>query len=470
MWGWLHSYCFLLSIQSGIARIALSVSSGQVSCGVSSIAGKSIFLLQAHSLEGNTSARSGKPLSSANEFDVVQKRTHSSEGNTSARSVTPLSLAQELDARSVKPLSSAQELDVVKQEYLFLMISALGLWGLLIYIKTSIDNYLETSTPTSPPWFCDGRLVMRIGGVGVVGWFLIGLVVFTHVMVFVEERRHLTAIEAIYLSSQILTTVGYGDFTPSTSAGYVFIAFYTLIGVTFFGWLFAELYEYGTSKKQLLSADAVGPAFARARSVQSNAQHHQKGRYDEFIQALWPCMLAAIVGTCFFHYYPGEQKPFWQALYTSVISLTSVGFGAFHPVTQAGYLFTSIWLLLGVSATANMIVTLGNCFFKYRKEVRAEHMSLELLEQMDISHTGAVDKIEFLRFELVRRGLCTTGDVDDILDLFADLDTNKSGELEIEHLETLVAPASRSVSKQPSCVPTPTNMRTSSFRHGYDDE
>lgn len=397
---------------------------------MNNIAGKGILLLQAQSLEGNTSAGSGRPLSSAQESAV--------------RGVERLSLAQELDARSVKPLGSAQEIEVVQKEYLFLTISAFGLWGLVIYIKFAIDNYLETSKPTSPPWFCDGRLVARIGGVGVIGWFLIGLVVFTHIMKFVEEQRHLTTIEAIYLSSQILTTVGYGDFTPSTSAGYVFLAFYTLTGVTFFGWLFAELYEYGTSKRRPIGPDAVGPAVSTARSTQSVALHHQKGRYDEFIQALWPCMVAAIVGTLFFHYYPGEQKPFWQALYTSVVSLTSVGFGAFHPVTQAGYLFTSVWLLLGVSATANMIVTLGNCFFKYRKEVRAEHMSMELLEQMDISHTGKVDKVEFLRFELVRRGLCGTDDIDDILDLFADLDTNKSGELEIEHLETLVRPASLS--------------------------
>lgn len=400
------------------------------------IAGKGIFLLQAHNAEGNTSAGSGRPISSTHEL--------------AARGVKPLSLAQELDARSVKPFGSEQNLEVLYYEYLFLTISAFGLYGLVIYIKTCIDDYIETSTPTSPPWFCDGRLVMHIGGVGVIGWFLIGLVVFTHVMTFVEERRHLTIIEAIYLSSQILTTVGYGDFTPSTSAGYVFLAFYTLTGVTIFGWLFAELYEFGTSKHGASSADAVAPAVARAHSAQSAAPHHQKGRYDDFIQALWPCMLAAIVGTLFFHFYPGEQKPFWQALYTSVVSLTSVGFGAFHPVTQAGYLFTSVWLLLGVSATANMIVTLGNSFFKYRKEVRAEHMSMELLEQMDISHSGNVDKVEFLRFELVRRGLCGTNDIDDILDLFADLDTNKSGELEIEHLETLVRQPCSGVSRIPS--------------------
>lgn len=423
MRGWLHTYCFLQSILFGIARTSHSAGSDRASCGLNGTARKSVFLLQAHTFESNTSALGDKSVIPAQKWN---------------------------------------------REYVALSISALVLWGLVLYVKISIDEYLEASTPTSPPWFCDGRLVMRFCGVGVVGWYLIAVLVFTQIMSFGEDRQHLTVIEAIYLSSQILTTVGYGDFTPATPAGYGFLAFYTLVGVTFFGLLFAEMfsYEFGTRKQQPLSADTVGAAIARVGSAQQVRHHHHKGRYDDFIHALWPCVLAAVVGTFFFHYYPGEQKPFWEALYTSVVSLTSVGFGAFHPVTQAGYLFTSVWLLLGVSATANMIVTLGNSFLKYRKEVRAEHMSLEMLAQMDISHTGKVDKMEFLRFELVRRGLCGTDDIDDILDLFADLDTSNAGELETVHLETLVRPESTPLFRAMSLK---SSMSVASLR-GRDDD
>lgn len=413
MRGWLHTYCFLQSILFGIARKAQSTGSDRSSCGLKCIPGKNVVLLQTLSLAGNTSAP------------------------------------------DVEPLSPEQEFDVLCHEYLFLTLSALSLCALAIYVKVCIDEYLETSTAASPPWFCDGRLILRFCGVGVAGWYLIGFVVFTHVMRFKESRRHLTSAEAIYLSSQILTTVGYGDFVPSTSPGYVFLAFYTLVGVSFFGLLFAEMftYEFGTPK-QHLSPAAVGAALARVNSEQSVRKHHQKGRYDDFFHSLWPCVLATVVGTLFFHFYPGERKSLWEALYMSVVSLTSVGFGTYHPETQAGYLFTAVWLLLGVSATANMIVTLGNCFFKYRKEIRAEHMSMEMLERMDIHHTGKIDKIEFLRFELVRRGLCETFDIQDILTLFEELDTTHANELEIVKLETLVRPAStpllRSISQSVS--------------------
>lgn len=404
MWGWLYTYCFLQSILFGIARKTQSTGSDRSSCGLNCIAGKNVVLLQTLSLAGNTSAVNNKPLSPEEQFNVVC------------------------------------------HEYLFLTLSALSLCALVVYVKVCIDEYLETSTPTSPPWFCDGQLVMRFCGVGVAGWFLIGLVVFTHVMRFGESQRNLTCAEAIYLSSQILTTVGYGDFAPTTSPGYIFLAFYTLVGVAFFGLLFAEMinWEFGTPKQDL-SPDAVGVALARVNCEMAVGQHNQKGRYDEFIHSLWPCVLATIVGTLFFHYFPGEQQPFWEALYTSVVSLTSVGFGAFHPVTQTGYLFTAAWLLLGVSATANMVVTLGNSFFKYRKEIRAEHMSIEMLEQMDIHHNGIVDKMTFLRFELVRRGLCRADDIRDILELFRELDTTHSDELEIVKLETLVRPSSTSL-------------------------
>merc|ERR1719181_1217731 len=56
---------------------------------------------------------------------------------------------------------------------------------------------------------------------------------FTHVVVFnsvhFDKPRTLTLVETIYLMSQVITTVGYGDITPAYTRGQVFIGIYVVM-------------------------------------------------------------------------------------------------------------------------------------------------------------------------------------------------------------------------------------------------
>lgn len=55
---------------------------------------------------------------------------------------------------------------------------------------------------------------------------------------FVED---LTWLDSVYLSVISLTTVGYGDFSPTTSAGKVFTMFYVVAGIGIFVALATEV-------------------------------------------------------------------------------------------------------------------------------------------------------------------------------------------------------------------------------------
>lgn len=60
-------------------------------------------------------------------------------------------------------------------------------------------------------------------------------------------------VDAIYFTAITLTTVGYGDFTPQTTAGKLFTAIYSFTGIgLFFGFaaaLFQEVVEKLRSRK-----------------------------------------------------------------------------------------------------------------------------------------------------------------------------------------------------------------------------
>merc|ERR1719507_925968 len=65
--------------------------------------------------------------------------------------------------------------------------------------------------------------------------FLGGIWLFTNLLFFqsshFEGIRSLTLVECVYLMSQVLTTVGYGDITPAKPRAQVFVALYVLFSL-----------------------------------------------------------------------------------------------------------------------------------------------------------------------------------------------------------------------------------------------
>jgi len=58
-----------------------------------------------------------------------------------------------------------------------------------------------------------------------LGWIAVGTIVF-------HRLEDWTRIQAFYFSVVTITTVGYGDFAPTTDASRLFTAIYILVGVS----------------------------------------------------------------------------------------------------------------------------------------------------------------------------------------------------------------------------------------------
>merc|ERR1719487_857134 len=78
-----------------------------------------------------------------------------------------------------------------------------------------------------------------------------------------------------------------------------------------------------------------------------------------------------IVWIMFFSLHPGEGKNVFQAIYMSVITLTSVGFGWFTPVTEEGMIFAAYFMIFGCAALVNVITQFTELMMKLNEYERS---------------------------------------------------------------------------------------------------
>eukprot|EP00929_Paragymnodinium_shiwhaense_P007720 TRINITY_DN111632_c0_g1_i1.p1 TRINITY_DN111632_c0_g1~~TRINITY_DN111632_c0_g1_i1.p1 ORF type:complete len:574 (+),score=93.14 TRINITY_DN111632_c0_g1_i1:88-1809(+) len=136
-----------------------------------------------------------------------------------------------------------------------------------------------------------------------------------------------------------------------------------------------------------------------------------------------------------------EAKTYTESFYMSVVTLTTVGFGDMVAVTHGGKWFAIFWMLIGVSAFANLVGKFGAVFL--HKSHALEELSTDRLEEMleddlirkcreehtKMDRTG-VSRAEFILYMLQHDvGVVSPEIVNMLSKNFDELDTDKSGYL-----------------------------------------
>jgi hypothetical protein len=80
-------------------------------------------------------------------------------------------------------------------------------------------------------------------------------------------------------------------------------------------------------------------------------------RDRQFVSVAALAVVALVSGTGFYSVVEGMR--FVDALYFSVVTLTTVGYGDFAPQTDAGKLFTAVYVLVGVGILLAFITTVA---------------------------------------------------------------------------------------------------------------
>ncbi len=120
------------------------------------------------------------------------------------------------------------------------------------------------------------------------------------------------------------------------------------------------------------------PPKIKAITDREHAEYHRK-----IISVLFITLLILFGGAAFYYYV--EQWNFLDALYFSTTTMTTVGYGDLTPHTDAGKMFTIVYIFLGVG-----IVLYSLSLFAAHFVERREEFWLERLGRIKLQHPSTL--------------------------------------------------------------------------------
>jgi hypothetical protein len=252
-----------------------------------------------------------------------------------------------------------------------------------------------------------------------------GYFFFTQVVHFdsphFDHSRPLTIIECTYVMSQVLTTVGYGDIVPSNHRGQLFVGLYVVLAFFVIALLISEMQQIVVSQLEGYKdglADRLG--FDHAKSGKSSGGLHltkpTKPYPDNVVISAIFFLLVAVLWILFFHYWPGEEKPWSDATYMALITLATVGFGAVTPSTEGGMVFASFFMFIGSAALVAVVSNFSsyllhlNAWESWDPDAFQEELE-ELQATFGNSITDEITELDYFTFTLIHKGILTSEQV-----------------------------------------------------------
>ncbi|KAL3687414.1 hypothetical protein R1sor_013723 [Riccia sorocarpa] len=290
------------------------------------------------------------------------------------------------------------------------------------------------------PIFSTGRQgILRKAMLAVVIYFSIGTVFFYHENNSLVGERTQPVIDALYLCTVTLTTVGYGDLVPSSSAVKLFTCAYVFVGFGLVGALLTGAASYLVQKQEKILEKAV----LHSEQQQSEDEDHL-AEDDDLRSAHWKAVISGvmfvvllIMGVAFIMRYEGFTLV--DAIYCVSVTVTTLGYGDRSFKTAPGRLFAVIWILASTLCAAQFFLSLS--------EVQTEGQQRELahwvlnrkptkadLEAADFNKDHVVSAPEFVIMKLKEMGKIDEDDVTGILQHFNHLVHSNTDVINIQDL------------------------------------
>jgi len=125
----------------------------------------------------------------------------------------------------------------------------------------------------------------------------------------------------------------------------------------------------------------------------------------------------------------GVAHTWISAVYMSVITVTTVGFGDFTPKSHIGRIFGIFWMTLGVAATGVFLERMSSVLAPDSGEGGAgvAVTSEDVFQRVDKDGKGFLTKAEYTRYILARQGYLPLEVLQQIDDAYERMDVGASG-------------------------------------------
>lgn len=269
-------------------------------------------------------------------------------------------------------------------------------------------------------------------------------------MMLVEGYAPVTA---FYVMAQIVTTVGYGDFTPTKWYTQLFMSFYCILCILVIAGTVSQLADAAMQHVE----EQMQSKFESRQGEQTPLEKWW-AKYGDVTTAALVFSSMILAGTLYFGGFEGctcsygvsaiagcsdrtqdecratggSDLTYMEAFYMSCITLTTVGFGDFSAMSWHGRIFATFWMVLGVASTGNFVRAFSQIFLGNR-----DH-SMDLAEcfhQIDGNDDGYLSRFEFVCFALLETGMLNKQTLDNINAQYDALDTDKMEKVTLQQIQ-----------------------------------
>eukprot|EP00041_Stephanoeca_diplocostata_P032186 m.1024720 g.1024720 ORF g.1024720 m.1024720 type:complete len:470 (+) comp24099_c3_seq4:445-1854(+) len=257
----------------------------------------------------------------------------------------------------------------------------------------------------------------------VVLYFTIGIVFYT-------AHQGWTFGYAIYFCVVVCTTVGYGDHEAlDGDIALLFTSLFVLTGVGFVVTSLSLLIDkYRSARLRKLNADSLnllsnlqlqeprGDSGAGvSRSLTDVIQDEESVQGKQASRTVLLTFLDMVSGWAFgilfmtqYKKDGGENLTFVEALYFSIVTGTTVGFGDFSPQTQGGRIFAVFWIFYVVITTGEFLASVAAVIYPSPEEERLKELmdtgAADILRMCDTDSDSAVSYHEWLEAVMIATG------------------------------------------------------------------
>jgi len=135
-----------------------------------------------------------------------------------------------------------------------------------------------------------------------------------------------------------------------------------------------------------------------------------------------------------------EKLSWIDALYCTIMSITTVRYGDHTFKSFTGRLFAAVWLLFSTLAVARCFLYLTEARVEKRhraiaKWVLRRQFSVGDLIKADLDHDGCISKAEYVVYKLKEMGNVHDEQIHDICLQFDQLDSNNTGKITLARLQ-----------------------------------